>query len=319
MHTSVTVGIITWNSSRFLSSCLNALLMQEYQDYELVIVDNGSTDDSLNIVERYFPDSIKLLNAHNLGFCVAHNQAIRTASGDLYLPLNPDVILDRQYISVAVETMNADPSVGMVATKLYLSGSEGKKLDSTGLFIDRRRRQYLRGFGEIDSGQFDQPEEVFGVDGAAPLYRRAMLEDIKVDGQYFDEAFFAHKEDVDLSWRARLFGWKCMYTPAAVAYHQRSFRPGKRLAISSEIKLHAVKNRYLMLIKNESLMGLKRDWAHILWYDLKILAYLTIYERSSLKAFSLLKQNWKRAKEWREQIQQKARISENEILSWFDR
>ncbi len=101
--------------------------------------------------------------------------------------------------------------------------------------------QYLRGFEEEDQGRYDQTEEVFGVDGAAPLYRRSMLEDIKVHDQYFDETFHSHKEDVDLAWRAKILGWRCIYTPNAIGYHKRTFKPGKRQKMVGEVKLHAVK------------------------------------------------------------------------------
>mgnify|MGYP005825941715 CR=1 FL=1 len=168
-----------------------------------------------------------------------------------------------------------------------------------------------------EAGLYNCQEEVFGVDGAAPLYRRSMLEDIKIFGQYFDEAFFAHKEDVDLSWRARMFGWKCIYTPYAFAFHQRNFKSGKRQGIANEIKLHAVKNRYLLLLKNESAAGWKRDGAQIIYYDLKILAYLILFERSSLKAFKLIRQNWKTIQSWRQEINTRSKISPDEILRWF--
>jgi GT2 family glycosyltransferase len=175
----------------------------------------------------------------------------------------------------------------------------------------------LRGHGEFDQGQYDNPGEVFGVDGAAPLYRRVMLEDIKMDGQYFDESFFAHKEDVDLAWRARLFGWGCWYQPQAVAYHQRSFRPGKREKVAPGTRVDAVKNRYLLLIKNETAAGWQRDWLHILWYDLKILGYICLFERSSLKAFSLLRRDWPRARAARREITRRIRVQSADILAWF--
>jgi hypothetical protein len=175
-----------------------------------------------------------------------------------------------------------------------------------------------RRFGEVDHGQFDQPDEVFGVDGAAPLYRRKMLEDIQIKGQYFDESFFIHKEDVDLAWRARLLGWRCWYTPEAVAVHPRSFRPGqKRDAISPEVRIHSVKNRYLLLKKNESPQGWRRDGLPILWYDLKILFYICFFERSSLRAFGLLRQFWPQASEWRREIWKRVRVDSNEMLRWF--
>lgn len=316
----VSVGIVTWNSANHLPSCLDSLAGQEFHDWELVVVDNASNDNSLDTIIRNYP-SVKLINnTINMGYCRAHNQAIQASSGPFYLALNPDVTLHKGYMSKLVSKLEEKPGYGMAAGKLLQSRFNGQVpvIDSTGLFINRQRRQYLRGYGELDVGQYDCEGEVFGVDGAAPLYRREMLEDIKIQQQYFDESFFAHKEDVDLAWRARLLGWRCWYSPEAMAIHPRTFRPGqKREVISPSIRVHAVKNRYLLLKKNESSLGWRRDGFRILWYDLKILVYLLLFERSSLKAFRLLKEVWPQADAWRQEIWKRVRANPAEMLEWF--
>jgi len=288
-------------------------------DFELIVVDNASVDKSLDLVKQHFPDAKIIRNTSNTGFCHAHNQAIRASIGNYYLPLNPDVEMEPGYIYNLVGDLEARPGFGSAAGKLLLKPRQTLPylLDSTGLFIDRRRRQFLRGHAEVDLGQYDQPGEVFGADGAAPLYRREMLEDIKIDGQYFDESFFAHKEDVDLAWRARLLGWGCWYDPQAVAFHERNFKPGQREAIPAAIKVHAIKNRYLLLIKNELRSGWFRDGILILWYDLKIFVFLCVYEHSSLKAFIFLWKNRSRVLAWRRQIRGRIRIQPAEMLLWF--
>lgn len=315
----VSVCIVTWNSAADLPACLESLSRQDYPNLEVIVVDNASRDDSAQLAARLCPQAHILTHPSNQGFCGGHNAGIAAAQGDFYLPLNPDVILEPSYISATVEALAANPQAGMAATRLYLGapGEQQPRFDSTGLFIDRKRRQFLRGFNQPDDGRFRAPEAVFGVDGAAPLYRRAMLEDIKIEGEVFDEAFFAHKEDVDLCWRARIFGWTCVYAPQAVAHHRRNFKPGKRAHIAGEVKLHAVKNRYLLLIKNESSAGWRRDGLRILFYDLKILAYLLLFERSSLKALALVRQHWARALRWRAEIRRRARVSPREQAGWF--
>lgn len=315
----VSIGLVTWNSAAHLPSCLGALARQEYANFELIIVDNASTDHSLELATQYQPGARAIRNTTNMGFCHAHNQAIQASKGVYYLPLNPDVEMDSRFILNLVDSLEKLKGYGLAAGKLLLKPQEANlpRFDSTGLFLDRRRRQYLRGHGEFDQGQYDKPGDVFGVDGAAPLYRREMLEDIKMDGQYFDESFFAHKEDVDLAWRARLFGWGCWYQPLAVAYHQRSFKPGKREEVALSTRIDAVKNRYLLLIKNETAAGWCRDWPHILWYDLKILGYICLFERSSLKAFYLLWHEWPRARALRREITRRIRIQSADILTWF--
>lgn len=315
----VSVGLVTWNSATDVIASLPALERQRFRNTELITVDNGSEDSSLELVADHFPHAELVRNATNVGFCRAHNQAISLARGEYYLPLNPDVVMLPDYIATLVQSLEARPECGMAGGKLWLGSEHDQpaRIDSTGLFLDRRRRQYLRGHREIDQGQYDQEGEVFGIDGAAPLYRRSMLEDIRVDGEYFDEKFFVHKEDVDLAWRARLLGWSAWFTHHARAYHQRNFRPGHRESVSGEIRVHAVKNRYLMLLQNETAMGWKRDWPWILSYDLRILTYLCLFERQSLGAIGMLRREWASAMRWRRDIQSRSSVDHHCVLDWF--
>jgi GT2 family glycosyltransferase len=315
----VSVGLVTWNSAACLPACLEALTGQDYPNLELIVVDNASTDLSLAVVSEYVPGARVICNPGNTGFCHAHNQAIRASSGAYYLALNPDVTLQPGYLATLVSSLEVRPDFGSSGGKLLLPPEGGGRacIDSTGLFMDRRRRQFIRGHGEIDLGQYDQDGEVFGLDGAAPLYRKAMLDDIQIFGEFFDESFFAHKEDVDLAWRARLLGWRCWYAHEALAFHKRSFRPGIREAVSPAVRVHAVKNRYLLLLKNESKAGWRRDGLQILWYDFKIFIYLCIFERSSLSALGLVRRNWNGALAWRHEIASRSRIDPSCILSWF--
>jgi GT2 family glycosyltransferase len=316
---TVSIGLVTWNSEAHLPACLEAIARQRYTNRELILVDNASDDQSINLVVRGHPEAHVIRNTENKGFCRAHNQAIGASKGAYYLPLNPDVIMQPEYIGALVSALEGRSDYGSAAGKLLQPTeiNQTPRLDSSGLFMDRRRRQYLRGHGEADTGQFDRAEEVFGVDGAAPLYRREMLEDVRIDGQYFDENFFIHKEDVDLAWRARLLGWRCWYTPEAVAIHPRGFRPSQREQTSSTVRIHAVKNRYLLILKNESRQGWRRDCLHILWYDLKILGYLCLFERSSLAAFGLVHRVWPQIQFWRREIWKRVRVDSQEMLGWF--
>lgn len=314
----VSVGIVTWNSARDLGRCLDGLQQQDYPKLELLLVDNASTDESVHVVEDRFPGVRVMRNARNEGYSRAHNSAIGASQGNYYLPLNPDVELLPGFITQLVRVLEAHPDCGS-ATGKFWRRSEGPQqvLDSAGLFIDRRRRQYLRGNGEIDAGQFDRPEEVFGADGAAPLLRRSMLEDTRIRDQYFDEQFFAYMEDVDLAWRARILGWKCWYEPSALAVHDRTFIPGSRRTLPRSIRRGAVRNRYLAILKNESAACYRRDWWRIHWYDLQIASYILLFERSSLGAYSSLKARWSDTLEIRREIWKMARASERDMLEWF--
>jgi len=314
----VTVGLVTWNSERYLPSCLQSLANQTHRDLELIVVDNGSEDRSVDLVRAQAPEARIFQNPRNQGYCRAHNLAIGASAGDYYLALNPDVRLDPEYIKRLILSLEGRPAFGSAVGKMWQAGQAGPKvLDGTGLFIDRRRHQYLRGRGEIDQGQYDESEEVFGADGAAPLYRRKTLDDVKIFGQVFDEAFFAYQEDVDLAWRVRLFGWKCWYEPRATAVHDRGFRPGVRQDMPREIRRIAVRNRYLMILKNESWRTFLRDWWRILFYDMQILAYVLVLERSSLGAYPSLFANWGLVMRWRREVQRSARVRPAHRWKWF--
>jgi GT2 family glycosyltransferase len=314
----VSIGLVTWNSAACLTATLEALAQQSYPDFEIVVVDNASNDDSVNRARSYLPNAQLILNHENRGFCGGHNQAIRASHGIYYMALNPDVVMNPNYISALVDALESRPECGSAAGKLLQAPGI---IDSTGLVINRRRQQYLRGHGELDLDQYDQPNEIFGVDGAAPLYRMAMLQAASWQGEVFDESFFAYKEDVDLAWRARLLGWSSCYVPNAIAIHPRTFRPGQdgggRRDLSRLARLHSIKNRYLLLIKNESSAGWRRDWARILFYDLKILGYLVLLERDSLPAFGLLRKAWARAQAWRTYLWRQVQVSPSALLEWF--
>lgn len=308
----VTVGLVTWNSAAPLDACLTALAGQTWPHLELIVVDNASTDDSLAQVQRRWPTAQVLANTENRGYAGGHNQALRLARGAYYLALNPDVVLAPEYVAQLVTALEARPECGAAGGKLLLAPGQ---LDSTGLFIDRRRRQYLRGHGEADRGQYPAGP-VFGLDGAAPLYRRAMLEEVAFEGQVFDEAFFAYKEDVDLAWRARWLGWGAWYAPEAVAEHTRTFRPGRRERGNTFTRRLSVRNRYLLLMKNEMPAGWRRDGLRILLYDLAILGYLLLREPRSLGALREAYQLWPVMRRWRADLAARRRVPPEAALEW---
>jgi len=314
----VSAGIVTWNSERHLSACLDGLAVQGYSRLELIVIDNGSVDRSVRLVRERWPTARVIENARNEGFCRAHNAGIRASQGEYYLALNPDVELLPGFIERLVSALETRPACGAAVGKMWQTGqADPPPLDAAGLFLDRRRHQYLRGRGEPDRGQFDTAEEVFGADGAAPLYRRAMLEDVKIEGQYFDEQFFAYMEDVDLAWRARLLGWRCWYEPAATAFHARTFKPGCRQAMPAYMRRMAVKNRYLMLLKNEGRDEFRRDCWRILGYDLAIWGYILLLEQSSLGALKLLRRQWGCGRAWRNEIWGRVTVTPKDRLRWF--
>jgi GT2 family glycosyltransferase len=172
-------------------------------------------------------------------------------------------------------------------------------IDSAGLFLSPWRTASERGYGSKDRGQFNKEEYIFGVNGAVAFYRREMLEAIKIESEYFDTDYHFFYEDLDVAWRARLFGWEGYYIPGAVAYHLRggSVRPGKgvnkpyaRRYLNNQLHLDLLKNRYLTLIKNESMADFILRLPFILLYDILAWAYILFFRPSLIiKFFSNLK------------------------------
>lgn len=318
----VTVTIVTYNSGRFIKRCLESVLAQKYPNKEIVIVDNASTDGTIDILEQYEESCRVFYNAENFGFSAAQNQAIKMSSGDWVLTLNPDVLLMPNFIQALVDAGEVDPEVGTVCGKLLtmtpqLEIPEQPVVDSTGIYFNPMLRHLDRGSQEIDNGHYLHPEYVFGATAAAALYRRSMIEDISLAGEFFDEDFFVYREDADVAWRAQLMGWKCLYAPNARGYHVRKVLPGNRRALPPEINMHSVKNRFLMRVKNISGNLYWRNFFSITGRDLVVVLCCLIWEHSSLKAFWLLAKNWRKVTAKRRQIQAHRRVDDAYMASWF--
>ena len=260
---NVTVCIVTYNSERCLRRCLEALETQTRQPAQVLVWDNASTDQSVALAEKH---GAPVLRAPvNVGFARAANELIRRTTTPYVLLLNPDAYLRPAYVEQLEQALEADPAVGSVTGKLVRPPLFGGTpvLDSTGHVIHRNRVAVNRGENQSDRGQYDAAGEVFGVCAAAALYRRAMLDDVRLGAEYFDSTFFAYLEDVDLDWRARLRGWKAYYVPTAVAEHERGHKGDRRRQSTLEIR-HSLKNRYLMMIRNERPADLLPDLGLIL-------------------------------------------------------
>jgi GT2 family glycosyltransferase len=144
-----------------------------------------------------------------------------------------------------------------------------------------------------------------------------MLEEISINGEFFDSDFFAYREDADLAWRAQLRGWKCLYTPQAVAYHVRHVLPERRSALSASINMHSVKNRWLMRIKNMRADLYRRHWLAITLRDGVVIGGCLLREFSSLRAFALVARLWPSAWQKRRVIMSQRRASDEYMAGWF--
>ena len=320
---SVAVTIVTYNSGRFIKRCLESVLDQQYAELEIIVVDNGSTDGTVDLLEP-FQDRCRIIyNDENIGFAAAQNQAIALSRSEWVLTLNPDVLLLPDFLQALVHAGNLDPSVGTVCGKLLTMSAgfdfpEKPVVDSTGIFFTPNLRHLDRGSLEIDNGHYRQYEYVFGATAAAALYRREMIEDILVDGEFFDSDFFVYREDADVAWRAQLLGWKCLYAPYARGYHVRKALPGNRRALPPEINMHSVKNRFLLRMKNISADVYRKYWLSITMRDCVVLGACLLWEFTSLKAFVFLFRNYRRVMAKRKQIQERRRVDDKYMAGWFN-
>lgn len=243
MTPRVTVVVPNWNGERFLKTCLSSLHEQSFQDFETVVVDNGSTDGSVDLVERFFPETRVVDLGVNRGFSAAVNAGIHASRAEYLVLLNNDTETSPDWLTALVEAADRHPEAALFASKL-VDFQDRRVLDGAGDALRRSGLPYRLGHQEIDWGQFDTASYVFGACAAAALYRRPLFEEIGS----FDEDFFAYCEDGDVSFRAQLAGYRCLYVPKAVVYHVGSASTGgKRSPTATRL---GTRNGILLLVKN---------------------------------------------------------------------
>ena len=241
----VSVVIANWNRKELLRACLESLARQSHRSFEVVVVDNGSSDGSVALVEemaKRYPVPLHLIaNPSNVGFCAANNQGIFSTSAALVALLNNDAEAEPGWLEALEQATLQSNDVGMAASKV-LVWEDPTRIDKCGHLIYPDGQNRGRGSGQTDRGQFDSPAEVLWPDGCAAMYRRAMLEDIGG----FDEDFFAYADDAELGLRGRWAGWRCLYAPNAVVRHHR----GATLGLGSARRLTLIeRNRVLLAVK----------------------------------------------------------------------
>ena len=270
---ALSIIIVNYNSGDYLGRCLHSIDAQTFRDYEVIIIDNASSDGSLSQVET--SDNVTVVcNDANIGFAPAQNQGMRMAQGAYLMPLNFDILLTPTFLEEMITALEFGNRVGSVSGKLLRMTPQGGRtyrIDNAGLLLPRNRFPVHRGGGEMDRGQYDDVALVFEAMGAAALYRREMLEDIAYSGQYFDESFFTWYEDIDLEWRARLQGWDCIYTPRAVAYHVGDPHGHGRSRFGAEISM---RNRWKMMLSNECPHCLLRNAPWLIAEELALICHV---------------------------------------------
>ena len=255
--------VVTWNRRELLRACLTSLRRQIAAEFEVIVVDNGSTDGSADVAEHEFGCRV-LRNRENRGFCAANN----AARGEFIALLNNDAEAESGWLAALCRAFEDRPEVGMAASKILVYEDPGR-IDKAGHLIFPDGQNRGRGSGERDLGQYDRVEECLWPDGCAAMYRRQML--VSIGG--FDEDFFAYADDAELGLRARIAGWKCLYVPDAVVRHHR----GGAVAVASTRRLFLIeRNRVLLALK---LFPWSLLWLNVPYYLMRLASGVMVPER----------------------------------------
>jgi GT2 family glycosyltransferase len=338
----VSVLVPCYGDLHLLEKSVSRLLASAGVELEVVLLNNdsGQAEGVRRLVVSWDDARIRLVELeHASGFAKALNAGIAASDGELVFFANSDLFVTQDYLREVKRFFDAHPRAACATGKILRydleADHETSVLDTTGLVMGRDRGASDRGQNEGDSGGlYEQEEQVFGCSGAALVARREALESVRLRGQCLDESFFMYKEDVDLSWRLRLGGWECWYVPSAVAYHARtSVAPGGRGFLSGvqtfhrneaakprHVRVHSMKNQWLMLVKNEDGANLVRHLPFVLGREALVLGYNTLTAPSvTVTAVREFTRALPGARESRRAIRATRKVSPAEIRRWFVR
>lgn len=242
MNPLLSIIIPNWNGKKFLKECLDSLKKQTYNNFEIILVDNGSTDGSIDFIQKEYGDFVKIIrNETNLGFAEGSNIGIRSARGEFIVLLNNDTKTDPFWLEELVKTIHIDPKVGMWGSKIY-SYYHKNQIEAVGELIYWDGLTRAKGQFEIDNGQFNFMEEILYPPGCGAMYRRKIFDEIGL----FDKDFFAYADDAEIGIRARLAGWKALFVPKAILYHKNSGTGGQHSPFKA---FYVERNRFWITIK----------------------------------------------------------------------
>ncbi len=298
----VSVIVVNWNGATLLAACLRSLSAQTYRDFEIIVVDNGSEDRSAINVAHAFSQVTLVALGENSGFAGGNLAALRIANGEFLALVNNDTRVEPYWLEKLIQPMLHNSALGICASKIIIEGSG--KIDSIGTAVTTAGVGFNCTAREhSDSHEAFAP--VFGACGAAALYRGRMLEEIG----FFDKDFFLYDEDTDLSFRAQLAGWKCVYVPTAVVYHIGHATTGR---LSDTHVYYHTRNLEFVWIKNMPLGLMLRFAHHKLIQELGSFCYLCLrhgkwrpYFRAKRDALKMIPVMLRRRKE----VQSRRRVS----------
>jgi GT2 family glycosyltransferase len=309
MPAEISVIIPNWNGRTYLERCLGSLRNQEFSDFEVVVVDNGSKDGSVEFLHRHFPETKVIAFGENKGFSKAVNEGIRQAKGDYVLLLNNDVEVDAQLFSQLHDTIASSAEADFYACRM-MDFYRRELIDGAGDGFPRKGKAFRIGHGVKFGPPFDQSRRVFGACAGAGLYKRALFKEVGL----FDEDFFAYHEDVDWNFRANLMGYRCFYIPGAVVYHIGSGTTG---GLHNELTVfHNVRNMIHVIMKDLPACLLLKYLPWIVWGQVESFlrfCFVHGYWRAYFGGLSSAMRGAGKMLRKRKEIQRKRRISMFEL------
>jgi GT2 family glycosyltransferase len=292
---SVSVVIVNWNGRQLIVDCLQGLQEQSVADFRIIVVDNGSSDGSPQFLADTFPDIELITLDRNTGFAIANNTAFGALDTEYVALLNNDARPHRDWLGNLIRTLELHPEAGFAASKMLFHDNR-QIVDRAGDVYTRAGTAWLRGRGQ-PAGSYCQTEYIFGACAGAALYRSAMLKEIG----FFDDDFFLLYEDVDLSFRAQLQGYPCLFVPEAIVYHKASSTVGDD-SLTSVYYSH--RNLEWVYIKNMPAPLIPKTILQHLVYDIAALIYFSTM--GQLVVF--LKAKWHALKGLRKMLAKRRRI-----------
>jgi GT2 family glycosyltransferase len=280
-----TILMLSVDEAHLLERSLPAAVAQDGAD--VVVVDNACTDRTATLCEEHGARRVTLRERGT--YAAAINIGLAATDAPAVLLLNADCVLAPGFLEAARPPLG-EPGIGSVAPLiLRATGMEPEQrldvVDAAGMTIDRRRKNALVGHGD-PRAEHSRRREVFGGDGACVLYRREALDAVAVGSEVFDEDMALWASDADVAWRVHNAGWRCIFEPAAVAWHVRFYSPGNRALLAPEHRRLQFRNRLLMLAKNETGRGFARNAPFILGYELLALGHALLRERTLLRGYA---------------------------------
>jgi hypothetical protein len=302
----VSIIIVNYNAKEKLLRCLASVTRYLPTDCEIIIVDNASVDGSAEAIEAHFPDMAVIRSSTNRGFGAGNNLGVERARGKYIIFLNPDTLVERGWIEALLAPLEQDDRVGLTTAKILLADDPerintcGNEVHFTGLTLCRGMRYPREALSE--------PEEIGAVSGAAFAIRHELFDSLGG----FDKDAFLYMEDTDLSWRARLAGWTCVYTPGSIVFHYYALR------ITPQKVFYQERNRYLMLLKNlrwptlivltpAELLAEMITWSFVLLRDRANI-------KNKLRAYGWVIANWHSIIRKRKEVQSLRKTTDRELL-----